>query len=450
MQIFNYLLYGFLALMVAYLWLSYLRLVDVFRPDSWRRIFLSFFAGCFSVLPVFGVQYLFGDFFDRHGSMGETFLFYVLQVGAVEEASKLLLALVVLRFLVKANEPIDYLVHGAAVATGFAAVENVLYIDLYGVDVIRGRAPISAFIHMALVSVPLYFYAKNKFLNPDGSAKFRAALGGYLVAVLIHGLFDFFLSGDSGTMVFGFAIYFLMVEVWLTQINNLLNISPHFDKKAIPDFRRVQRLLIIGFLGLMFGEIITQLMTSPERFSLWSYLFRLLVLTVLPVLLIMSKFSNLRLVPGKLFPVFFQFTNAFRVGSFRPNRDNNPFSSPLVDLRIDSKDELELTRYLYTRVRLVERGNSDLPASVAGVLCDKYWVYEDEVFFGFEPLEEHYFHGYRSDLWLIKAKTQGATEYEGYPEAMLFLIPEGVHLRRDSSVAEFTPRARCYIKPLTD
>ena len=344
MQIFNYLLYGFLALMVAYLWLSYLRLVDVFQPDSWRRIFLSFFVGCFSVLPVFGIQYLSGDFFDREGSMTQSLLFYILEVGAVEEASKLLLAFVVLKFLVKAKEPIDYLVHGAAVAAGFAAVENMLYIESYGVDVIRGRAPISAFIHMALVSVPLYFYAENKYLNPDRGIRLLKAFGGYLLAVLIHGLFDFFLSGGSGTMILGFAIYFLMVEVWLTQINNLLNLSPHFNKKAVPDFRRVQRLLIIGFLGLMFGEIVTQLMTAPEQFSLWPYLLRLVFLTVLPVLLIMSKFSNLRLIPGKLFPIFFQFINAFRVGSFRPNRDNNPFTSPLTDLRIDSADDQEITR----------------------------------------------------------------------------------------------------------
>lgn len=450
MQIFNYLLYGFLALMVAYLWLSYLRLVDVFQPDSWRRIFLSFFVGCFSVLPVFGIQYLSGDFFDREGSMTQSLLFYILEVGAVEEASKLLLAFVVLKFLVKAKEPIDYLVHGAAVAAGFAAVENMLYIESYGVDVIRGRAPISAFIHMALVSVPLYFYAENKYLNPDRGIRLLKAFGGYLLAVLIHGLFDFFLSGGSGTMILGFAIYFLMVEVWLTQINNLLNLSPHFNKKAVPDFRRVQRLLIIGFLGLMFGEIVTQLMTAPEQFSLWPYLLRLVFLTVLPVLLIMSKFSNLRLIPGKLFPIFFQFINAFRVGSFRPNRDNNPFTSPLTDLRIDSPDELEITRYLYSKVRLVERVDSHHPVSVAGILSDKYWVQEDEVFFGFEPLEETHFDGYRSDLWLIKAKTQGATLYDGYQEVMVFLVPEGVYVRRDSSVAEFTPRARCYIKPLTD
>lgn len=430
--------------MVAYLWLAYLRLVDVFRPDSWVRIGVSFIAGCFSVVPVLGLDVAFGDVIPKTG-WWQQLLFYVFEVGFVEEASKLLFAFLVLKFLLKDKEPVDYLVHGAAVAAGFAAVENVLYIDMYGVEIIRGRAPISAFIHMSLVSMPMYAYAKSKFV-PGGVNRYLMAFGAFVAASVIHGLFDFFLSVPRGGVIFGFIIYFLMVELWLTQINNLLNLSPYFNKAVVPSFKRVQRLLIFGFLGLMFGEIISETMSGNDNFHLFEYLLRFVFLTILPVLLIMSKFSHLRLVPGKLFPLFFQFMSAFRVGRFRPNRENSPYTSPFEDLRIDSYDEQEITRLLYTSVVLTEL-NSDSPVTATGILDDKFWVREDEVFFGFTPSEPRHFDGFRSDLWLLKAKTQGDTLYDGYQEVLVYLIPEGVQVRRDSSMTEFEPRARCYIQP---
>lgn len=446
-MIFNYILYGGLALMVAYLWLSYLRLVDVFRPDSWVRIGLSFIAGCFSVVPVLALDVAFGDIIPKTGWWGQL-LFYVFEVGFVEEASKLLLAFVVLKLFLKDKEPVDYLVHGAAVAAGFAAVENVLYIDMYGVDVIRGRAPIAAFIHMSLASMPMYAYAKSKFM-PGGVNRYLMAFAAFAAAVVIHGLFDFFLSVPRGGVIFGFVIYFLMVELWLTQINNLLNLSPHFNKAVVPSFKRVQRLLIFGFLGLMFGEIISGTMSGNEDFRLFEYLLRFVFLTILPVLLIMSKFSHLRLIPGKIFPLFFQFVSAFRVGGFRPNRANSPYTSPFEDLRIDSYDEQEITRMLGNVVTLVER-NVETPATATGLLADKFWVQEDEVLFEFVPSDPQYFEGFRPDIWLLKAKTQGDTLYDGYQEVLVYLIPEGVQVRRHSSMAEFEPRARCYIQPLEE
>ena len=126
----------------------------------------------------------------------------------------------------------------------------------------------------------------------------------------------------------------------------------------------------------------------------------------------------------------------------------NPFSSPLEDLRVDSSGEADLTRLLYTRVKLTERGRDSGIPPVEGLVNDKFWVAEDETFFGFMPDETYTIPGYRADLWLLKAKTQGQTDFNGYPDVMLYFIPEGTEIHRDSPLSDFEPRARCCVQPV--
>lgn len=450
-MIFDYVIFSAVSFLVAYLWLSYLKVVDVFQPDSWARIGFSFFVGCFSVLPVFVLDHFLGNIFTLNNNPGSIFLYQVFDVGMVEEFSKLALAFFVIHFFIRPQEPVDYLVHTAAVAAGFAAIENILYVGEYGVEVLRGRAPKSGFMHMAYTSVPVYFYVIYKIKFPKGFQRYLALGGGFVLGAFIHGFSNFLLS-INGFFIIAFLVYFVMVEVWLTQINNLLNLSPHFDKTKVPQFKPMQKRLFIGFIGLAVFEIISFIFIENREFSLLTYLFKFIFLTVLPIVLIMSKFSNLRLIPGKLFPLFFQFTSIFKVNTFQTNRSGSAgFSSALHDLRIDSIAEQEITTWLFSKVRLKERGaKSGLPVSVAGLLTDKYWINEDEVFFAFEPLDTFFLDGFRSDLWLLKAKTEGETKFEGLPEVMVFLIPEGTEIKRTSKLGELAPRARCCMQKLED
>lgn len=450
-MIFDYVIFSAVSFLVAYLWLSYLKVVDVFQPDSWGRIGFSFFVGCFSVLPVFALSHFFGHIFTLDSNPSSIFLFHVFDVGMVEEFSKLALAFFVIHFFIRPQEPVDYLVHTAAVAAGFAAIENILYVGEYGVEVLRGRAPKSGFMHMAYTSVPVYFYVIYKIKFPNGFQRYLALGGGFVLGAFIHGFSNFLLS-INGFFIIAFLVYFVMVEVWLTQINNLLNLSPHFDKTKVPQFKPMQKRLFIGFIGLAVFEIISFIFIENREFSLLTYLFKFIFLTVLPILLIMSKFSNLRLIPGKLFPLFFQFTSILKVKTFQTNRTGSAgFSSALHDLRIDSVAEQEITTWLFSKVRLRERGaKSGLPTSVSGILSDKFWISEDEVFFGFEPLETFHIEGFRPDLWLLKAKTDGETKFEGHPEILVFLIPEGKEIHRNSKLGDFVPRARCYMQNIQD
>lgn len=438
----EYILFFLVTAGVAFLWLSYLKTIDVFRPDSWKKLLLSFFAGWFSVLPALGTVFLQASLFPP-----DSFLYFMADVGVVEECGKLLMVFLVLRFLVRTDEPVDYLVHAAAVACGFAAVENILYIKQYGIDVLRSRAVISVFMHMAFTALPVYAFILGRSLDRAPVRIFLQAFTGFLLAVAAHGLFDLFLV--NGLFILAFFLFFVLIEVWLTQVNNLLNLSPWFNRQAVPNFRNIRKRLLTGFILLTGLEILMEFNARGPSFSWLGYLLQITLLFAVPMLMIMSKFANLRLIPGKIFPFHVQLLNTLKVSGFRPNRDNTQFSSPLYDLRIDTPVEMALSSMLYKPVLLVERGQATgLNVHIRGVLSEKYWLQEDEVFFGFRPDAPLYAEGYRNDLWLVKAKTVGVSFYEGHPEGIVYFIPEGTEPGPDTDPELLSARVRCFVKAL--
>lgn len=439
---FEYILFFLVTSGVAFLWLSYLKTVDVFRPDSWKKLLLSFFAGWFSVLPALGTVFLQSSLFAP-----DSFLYFLVDIGLVEESGKLLIVFLVLRFLVRTDEPVDYLVHAAAVACGFAAVENILYSKQFGIDVLRSRAVISVFMHMAFTALPVYAFILGRSLGRDTPTIFLQSFSGFLLAVAAHGLYDFFLV--SGLFILAFFLFFVLIEVWLTQLNNLLNLSPWFNRQAVPNFKSIRNRLLIGFVLLTALEIGMEFNTRGQSSGWLGYTLQITLLFAVPMLMIMSKFANLRLIPGKIFPFHVQLLNTLKVSGFRPNRDDTPFSSPMYNLRIDTPVEMALSAMLYKPVLVVERGMaSGIEVHLRGLLSEKYWLQEDEVFFGFRPGEPLYAEGFRSDLWLIKAKTVGQSFYEGHPEGIVYFIPEGLEPGADTDPELLSPRVRCFVKAL--
>lgn len=449
MEILTYIMYTALALFVAYLWLSYLRLVDVFQLETWRRLGTTFFIGCFSVLPVLALHEILPHFMDRPQSTAGWLSFYVFKVGLVEEISKLIFAIIALKFFIKGKEPVDYVVHGAAAALGFATVENVLYLNQYGVDVIRGRASFSALIHMCCTAVPMYFYARNTFLGNKNDIPFYNMVGGLAIATILHGLYDFSLEMSGPAIILMLIVYLVSLELWLTCINNMLNISPHFKKNITPNTAGIQKLLMIGFISLSFIELIYSLALHNWDFAYVRGFIYIPIGAVFLVMLVTTKLSKIRLIPNKQFPLLYQLSYAFNPKTFTPNAKQGKFSSASYDLRVDSINEMEISAQMYRKVRLVSRDGS-LPEAV-GVIVDKIWAYEDETYFKFEPLYPVEFRDFRSDHWLLKAQTIGNTFYRDvFSELCVLLMPLGSEIHTSSKVKEFPTYGRFYLVPLAE
>ncbi len=162
--------YTIIAIFIAWIWVDYYRLIDVFESEKLSYFILTFLLGASSVFIVLGINRYFLDQFnfELNGEFVNDSFYSVFKVGVVEEFAKLVPFLILLAFFRKQlNEPIDYLAFICISALGFSAAENVMYFQKHGPDIITGRAILSTVGHMfdtALIGYGImryHFYSKK-------------------------------------------------------------------------------------------------------------------------------------------------------------------------------------------------------------------------------------------------------------------------------------------------
>ncbi|MBW6440722.1 PrsW family intramembrane metalloprotease [Patescibacteria group bacterium] len=119
------------------------------------------------------------------------------------------------------NQIIDGMIYAIAVALGFAFLENYIYFMAYiqkGADALAGvfivRFLASTLLHALATGTFGYYIAKAKFSPPqlaqNGflSSKQKYILKGFVLAVVIHFVFNFLL-------IFGFAQYSILISLFI-------------------------------------------------------------------------------------------------------------------------------------------------------------------------------------------------------------------------------------------
>jgi RsiW-degrading membrane proteinase PrsW (M82 family) len=176
------------ALVPSFLLVWYFRARDA-NPEPARVLWITFFLGVFTVLPVLfvalptvAVMRQVGDPIMRGGM--EAFLSAALP----EELFKFLVVTLYCARHREFDEPMDGIVYGAVASLGFATLENVLYVAQGGLSVaiMRGLSAVPA--HAFMGALMGYFVGQWRFgpLELRG----RNLLYAYLVPVLVHALYD--------------------------------------------------------------------------------------------------------------------------------------------------------------------------------------------------------------------------------------------------------------------
>ena len=122
-------------------------------------------------------------------SILQQFIKAFIVVALVEEFSKYLIVRYYAQKSKEFNEPFDGIVYAVMVSMGFAALENILYVYQYGINVGLTRAFTAVPAHATFGILMGYFMGKAKFSNQ----KIQLNLLGLVVATLFHGAYDFFL-----------------------------------------------------------------------------------------------------------------------------------------------------------------------------------------------------------------------------------------------------------------
>lgn len=120
-------------------------------------------------------------------------LFWVLGIGLNEEFAKMLVLLVVLYPRRHFNTPYQGLLGGATVALGFAAIENVFYLERYGTVTLLFRSVLTVPAH-AFFTAPLGVAMAFSKRSPRFRGKYAWLVGGLAFSVISHGVYDIWLS----------------------------------------------------------------------------------------------------------------------------------------------------------------------------------------------------------------------------------------------------------------
>lgn len=192
---------------------SYVYLQDKHEPEPISLLFKTFLGGAL-IAPVAAIgTVLFKSFFaipeDPQGLVLALFVFF--GVALIEELGKYF----VLRFYAYRqpdfNEPFDGIMYSVAVALGFAALENFLYVAHYGISVAIMRMFTAVPLHAMTGIVFGYFAGLAKFSNEPLLERTYLRRGLFL-AVIFHGLYDFLAFQHSGILAI-FCVLVLAIEL---------------------------------------------------------------------------------------------------------------------------------------------------------------------------------------------------------------------------------------------
>jgi RsiW-degrading membrane proteinase PrsW (M82 family) len=194
------------AFLPSIAYIIWIRNTEYYEREPWSRIFATFMWGAvfgvilgilFSLLLIgvfeFSAPERLSDAVSENDYYSLLFL-AVLIAPIAEEAAKGLGVFTAGKDL---DEVEDGLIYGASVGLGFAATENLLYeyvaLTTMGVGAFIATAVVrsisSALLHASATSATGYGIAKKKILG-----KGHYILPFYLLAVVMHGMFNFFAS----------------------------------------------------------------------------------------------------------------------------------------------------------------------------------------------------------------------------------------------------------------
>jgi RsiW-degrading membrane proteinase PrsW (M82 family) len=111
------------------------------------------------------------------------------------------------------NEPLDGIIYAVMISMGFATLENILYALEFGISTtaLRGLTAVPA--HAVFATMMGYFVGKSKF-KTDRKTRIRFLLMGLGIAVLVHGLYDFFIIQEFYDWLMLLAIVTLFVSIF--------------------------------------------------------------------------------------------------------------------------------------------------------------------------------------------------------------------------------------------
>jgi RsiW-degrading membrane proteinase PrsW (M82 family) len=251
---------GFLgAVLIVAVWLYFLKRLDIFEPEKNRYLLLTLFGGMlspFAALFLYDIlKFYFG--FGISGQWINDLFFCIFGIGFVEELVKLIPFLLMVRFSRQVNESIDFLIYAAVSALGFSFMENLLYFDERSLFIMDQRGMICSIGHMFYTCLVGYGIILAKY-RKKGTVTGNVLIF-FLLACLIHGIYDFWLICEAvprGFVLFSLLLKIVAVIIFNRMINNALNESEFFAKEQLHKLNHLRERLGISLIIIVLFEYV--------------------------------------------------------------------------------------------------------------------------------------------------------------------------------------------------
>lgn len=188
--------------------------LDKHEKEGYVPLLITFGLGMLSAIPAVGLQMLADRMgFDATRNLGFLLIYVFIIVAFSEELVKLVMMLVYPLPQPFFNEPMDGIVYSIMVGMGFAVVENVIYAYNYGIETVMVRAFTAVPAHAIFAVFMGYFIGLSKFHQ---SRKWALIGFGFFLAVVIHGIYDFFILQQYYEWLMAFGLVTVIIGSYLS------------------------------------------------------------------------------------------------------------------------------------------------------------------------------------------------------------------------------------------
>jgi RsiW-degrading membrane proteinase PrsW (M82 family) len=311
-------LYSFIALYIAWIWIDYFRIIDLFEREKLSLLVAALLIG-FASAPIalhintLEISAIFG--FTVTGPITQL-IECILNIGFIEEFSKLIPATIFyMLFKKKFNEPIDFIIFFAISGLGFSVIENILFFKTFGPKVIVTRGILCSVGHMFFSAITAYGILSWKLKKSTNGL--LTVLFYFFFGVVVHGMYDFFIMESSiqpAGIFLNLLLFFVLVSVFSTILNNALNVSPFFSYSKVIHGRLLGLRLSMYYLILFSFQGILLFFVENEKFK--DIINLKTMLTILIVWITVFRLSHFKLIWERWEDIKFQLPFAFKNTSY--------------------------------------------------------------------------------------------------------------------------------------
>ncbi len=234
------------AVLPVVLLLIFIYRKDKINPEPLGKLLVTFFVGCFSVIPASIQEGAISAAFEfENPVVSGIFTGYVV-AGFSEEFWKLILLMLVIWKSRHFDEYFDGIVYAVYLSLGFACIENIMYVysceDPIATALMRGVLAVPA--HFLFAVIMGYHLSLAKFDAPKRGKHIFHAL---LYPMLMHGTYDALLMVSSGLAgyesmnivcgVLTIAFIFFDIKMWRWGIKRIKRLQERSKEQSFDRLR---------------------------------------------------------------------------------------------------------------------------------------------------------------------------------------------------------------------